>query len=326
MLKLFMRVTLFLALAACDRQGAGPRAQPKRVPVACTTQPQSTLVHVALARGFFAAEGLDVAPVILSHGRAALQEVLEGRCRFATVAETPVMFSALRGEDTRVIAQIEASTMNNAVVARRSAGIAGAGDLKGKRVAFTAGTTSEFFLDTLLTVLGLTRQDVVPVPCRPEDMVAALAERKVDAVCTWNYPLTLARRALGPDAVVIHDREVYTEFFTIASLRSFLEQDPETARSFLRALLRAEADVARDPEGAQAIVAKATGTPPDLVREVWSAFRYRVVLEQGLLIALEDETRWAMKNGLAPRGPMPDYRRVLQGDVLKAVAPPAARI
>lgn len=326
MLKLLLRVTLLLTLAACGRQGPGQKTQLKRVPVACTTQPQSTLVHVALARGFFAAEGLDVAPVILSHGRAALQEVLEGRCRFATVAETPIMFSALRGEDTRVIAQIEASAVNNAIVARRSAGIAVARDLKGKRVAYTQGTTSEFFLDTLLTVLGFTRRDVVPVPCRPDDMVAALEGRKVDAVCTWNYPLTLARRALGPDAVVIQDREVYTEFFTIAAPRSYLEQDPGAARAFLRALLRAEADVARDPEGAQAIVARATGTPPDLVREVWSAFRYRVVLEQGLLIALEDETRWAMKNGLVPRGPMPDYRRVLQGDILKAVAPSSTRL
>ena len=53
------------ALTACDRaplsavDTSGSSVLPK-VTVAFTTQPQSTLVHVALDKGYFLNEGLDV--------------------------------------------------------------------------------------------------------------------------------------------------------------------------------------------------------------------------------------------------------------------------
>jgi len=93
----------------------------------------------------------------------------------------------------------------------------------------------------------------------------------------------------------------------------------------LRALLRAERFVKEHPDEAQAIVARATGTAPDLVREVWNSFRYRVLLDQTLLITLEDETRWAMNNNLADRKAMPDYRDYIHLDSLRAVRPEAVR-
>ncbi|BDU76801.1 ABC transporter substrate-binding protein [Mesoterricola sediminis] len=326
MRKLTVLAALLPCLLGCGSRGLGPRTAAPRIQVACTVQPQSALVHVALARGYFAAEGLEVRPTLHGFGKAALQDMLEGRAQFATVAETPIMFSALKGDDLQVVAGVEASTLNNAIIARRSAGVAVPAALRGKRVAFTPGTTSEFFLDSILTTLGLTRRDLVAVPCRPEDMQDALVSRRVDAASCWNYPLAGIRRALGTDAFLIQDREIYTEIFTLVAPRSFINANPGVVRRFLRALLRAEKDVARDPAGAQAVVSRASGAPLELVKEVWGAFDHRLGLDQGLLVALEDETRWAMKNGLVPGGPMPDYRKLLYPDGLRAVAPTAVKL
>ena len=293
--------------------------------MAYTYQPENTLIHVALAQAYFLAEGLDASLLLYTYGKAALQAVLDNKADFATVAETPVMFNILKGEKIFVIASIASSSSNHAVVARTDASLARPGDLKGKRIGFTPGTTSDFFLDSLLTANGLTRQQIQPVPLPPEEMQAAITAGQVDAVSTWNYPLTQIKHQLGAAGIIFFDRLIYTETFTIAAQQAFVEKNPETVKRFLRALLRAENFVAQHPQEAQAIMAAATKTAPPLVAEVWPSFSYRVTLDRSLVITLEDEARWAIKNKLTTQTSIPDFASYLHKDSLRAVKPEAVK-
>ena len=322
---------LAATLAGCRKAAPGDPGRPgggplQRITVAHTTQPQCTLLHVAAAKGFFVEEGLDVRPLSHTYGKAALQSLLDRKADLATAAETPIMFSLLRGDKIVVVANVESTTMNNAIVARLDSGISGPRDLKGKRIGFTPGTTSDFFLASILTTVGLAREDVEAVGLKPEEMSDAIVGKRVDAVSTWNYPLTQIKRLLGPKGTVLYDRDIYTETYNVVSRREFVWEHPATVERFLRALIRAETFVAKHREEAQAVVALATKTDEDLVREVWDNLRYRVELDDTLLIALEDETRWAMKNGLTEKTAMPDYRRSIHVDSLLAIKPEAVRI
>jgi NitT/TauT family transport system substrate-binding protein len=327
----FLAICFAFALTACDKAPLpaadnGGSAVRQKITVAFTGQPQSTLVHIALAKGYFLNEGLDVQPLMHTFGKEALQSVLDGKADFATVAETPVMFSVLKGDRIFVIANIESSSMNNGVLARPGAGIARPGDVKGKRVGFTPGTTSDFFLDSFLTAQGLTRQEIASVPLKPDEMQDALLTGKVDAVSTWNYPLTQIRRQLGAQAVIFYDRQIYTETFNIAAMQDFVRQNPQTLKRFLRALIQAEDFVTKQPEQAQDIVTAAIKVDLALIKEVWNAFSYHVSLDQTLLITLEDETRWAMKNKLTDKTAMPNFAEYIHVDSLKAVKPEAVRL
>jgi len=314
------------ALMGCQKSSPQNTEPLQKITVAYTFQPQSTLVHVATAKGYFTDEGLVVQPLMHTYGKAALQSLLDRQADFATVAETPVMFSVLKGDRIFVIANIEASTMNNAIVARKDADISAPGDLKGKRIAYTPGTTSDFFLDSLLTANGFTRKEIQPVALKPEEMQDAIIAKKIDAASTWNYPLTQIAKQLGPDGTIIYDREIYTEIFNIAARQDFVQKNPETVKHFLRALIKAENFVAKNPDAAQTIVSAATKIDKSLIREVWNAFNYHVVLDQALLITLEDETRWAMKNKLTDQTVMPDYLSYIHLDSLKAVKPEAIKM
>ncbi|WP_371928789.1 ABC transporter substrate-binding protein [Methylomonas aurea] len=316
----------FAVLAACQKSTPQNPEPFRKITVAFTYQPESVLMHVAMAQDFFTAEGLEVQPQMYSFGKTALQAVVDGKADFATVAETPLMFSILRGEPVTAIANIVTSSSNHAIVARRDTGIAKLADLKGKRVGFTPGTTSEFFLDSILTASGLTRPEIEPVAIDPEDMQQSLERKRVDAVCTWNYPLIQIRRQLGADVAVFYDRDIYTETFNVAAQKAFIENNADTAERVLRALLKAEAFVADKPEAAQTIMARATRLELSLVKDVWADFNYELALDQTLLITLEDETRWAMKNRLADREVMPDYRLHIHTDSLAAVKPAAVSI
>lgn len=324
-------VLLFAAsLASCqisssDGSAADGSSLPQKITVAYTSQPQSTLVHIALAKGYFSEERLAVESLMHTYGKAALQSVLERKADFATVAETPIMFSVLKGEKIFVIANIEASNTNNAIVARKNAHIATPGDLKGKRVGFTPGTTSDFFLDSLLTANGLTRGEITPVALKPEAMQEALVSGQVDAVSTWNYQLALIRHHLGTQGIILYDRGIYTETFNIAVLQDYAQNNPETLKRFLRALIKAENFVSGNPDEAQAIISARTDIDRAVIREVWDAFNYSVVLDQSLQITLEDETRWAIKNKLTEQTAMPDYASYIHGASLQAVKPDALR-
>lgn len=328
MWKPVLSILLIAMLQACemrpphhDEQANGCAQQ--KITVAFTSQPQSTLVHVAMVKGYFAAQGLDVQPLLHTYGRAALQSVIEGKADLATVAETPVMFSILKGDKIFVIANIEASNANNEVVARRDAGISVAADLVGKRIGFTPGTTSDFFLDSLLTAHKLTRRQIRGVALKPEEMQHAIMAQEVDAVSTWNYPLTQIKQQLGANGSVFYDRQIYTETFNIAAMQDFVRQNPKTIACFLRAVIQAETYVAWNQEDAQTIVAVATKVDKGLVRAAWGAFNYQVVLHQTLLITLEDETRWAIRNKLTDKTVMPDYLSYIHLDSLRAVKPEA---
>ena len=324
-------LSLFVLLTGCqptapENVSQKPPALLKKITIAYTTQPQSTLLHAAVAKGFFADEGLDVQASIHPFGKAALQMVLENKADLAAAAETPFMFSVLKGEKLFVIANIEQTTTNNAIVARRDAGISEKGELAGKRIGFTPGTTGEFFLDSMLTVKGIARADIQSVPLKPDEMLDAILTKKVDAVSTWNYPLTLIKQQLGANGVMFFDKQIYTETFNMLAQQKFVNENPDTIKSFLRAMVKAEDFVAQHTDEAQAIHSKATSTDINLVRTVWGEFNYHINLDQTLLITLEDETRWAIKNKLTDQTVMPDYRNSIHFESLKAVKPDVVTI
>ena len=331
MWKLLLLLYCLLTLSGCEKPqvtagASGTTAARQKVSIALVNQPQSTLILVAVKKGYFSDEGLDVQVLPQSFGKAALQAMVEGKADFATTAETPIMFSILRGERIFVIANVETSTANDAVIARVDAGIAKPADLKGKRIGFLQGTTIDFFLDSFLTAQGLTRQDITPVPLKPDEMLDALLEKKADAVAAWNYPLTQIKRRLGAQAVTFYDRQIYTEHFNIAAMQDFVRKNPQSVTALLRGLVRAEAFVTSHANEAQDIVSEAIKVDKDLVKEVWDVMSYQVRLDQNLTITLEDETRWAMKNKLVDQAMMPNYLSYIYVDGLKAVKPGAVRM
>jgi ABC-type nitrate/sulfonate/bicarbonate transport system substrate-binding protein len=324
-------VVLACALAGCSESAFDGTAEPgsaalTRVRIAATGQPQSILVHVAADQGYFAAEGLAVQILLRSHGEAAMQALLDGQADFATVADIPIMLSILRGDKIAVVAMIESSNVNNAIVANQAAGITQASDLRGKRIGFTPGTTSDFFLDAILTTIDLTRRQIQPVALLPEEMLQAMSNRQVDAVSTWNYPLTLIKQQLGTNGVVFHDRQIYTETFNVVVQQDLISQQPQTVQRLLRALIRAEAFVAAHPDQAQDLMAAAAQIDKATVQSVWANFNYRVELDRSLPLVLEDETRWAVAQQLTDNPVMPDFARHIHVDSLRAVKPAAVRL
>lgn len=310
--------------AACSP--ARPVVAAEKATIAYSTAWNSTLVYVAFAKGFFAEAGLDATPQPYEFGKPALQALLDGKADFATAGDTPFAFAVMNGASVAVIAEIQTSNRNEGIIAARDRGIVGPRDLRGRRIGVTPGTTSDFFAHVFLLAQGVDPAEVRLLPMQPADMQASLAEGRVDAVSTWNPGLAQIQRAMGAKASVFFGENLYTETFCMVAGRDYARSHPEAVRRVLRALVKAEDFIRQKPEEARELVAAFLHADRSILDGIWDIFTFKVSLDQGLLVDLEDQTRWITKSGLASRASMPNYLDFIHLDGLLAVRPEAVRV
>lgn len=284
------------------------------------------LVHVAFAKGFFAEEGLDATPRPLAFGKLALDEVNAGKADLAAVADTPFVLSVMNGGKITIIGTVSTSDTNHVIYAKRDRGITRPGDLSGKTIGVTAGTSGDFFLYSFLLFHGIDENRIRRVAVNPDEMAEALDTGRVDAVSTWGGVWKRLRRKSGDDAVVFPGEALYVQAFCIAGTREYVDRNPGTVNKVLRALIKAETFVKRHPEEALHLAAEFTKRDRAVLEEMMDIFTYRVVLDQGLLVNLEDQTRWVIKKRLAARTDMPNYLGFIYDNALRSIDPAAVRI
>jgi len=326
---LMLAAALLLALLpGCERADDAPLApsgRPESLVIALTPYAGAAPAFVALAEGFFEREGLTVTVQRHPSGKAALDAVLEGKADLATVAELPVALAAVRGHPVTILATLSTQS-DHAIVGRTDLGVGSPESLKGRRIGVSAGTSGDFMLDVMLVRQRLARADVRVVDRKPQELAGALASGEVDAIATWEPYIDDARRQLGDRAAVFPSDGVYDSSFNLAALRRFALQRAETARRVLAALQRAEQLLARDPAACEPIVARSLGKAPGETRQLLARSRFALTLEQHLLVVLEDEGRWALKNRVATAAQAPNFLDAVYLDGLAAVRPRAVTI
>jgi len=221
----------------------------------------------------------------------------------ATNAETQALRQSLDHPDLRIVLTVAEGFYR--IVARRSAGINTLPDLRGKRIATIAVTSSGYYLHKMLGTVGMSIDDVTVVPLNPlSKMPTALANREIDAVTIWEPEIEHALTAIGADAVEFQQRGVYRELFNLNTTAANLANPAKRKAivAFVRALVRASAEVRERPQVAWPLVAQATGYDTALIEKVWHHEGYPGALVPDLLdVLVEEDVYMARERGRAPR-------------------------
>jgi len=306
----------FLTATASLVWGQGPVSI-----AAVATTPQPALLDIALERGFFRSEGLDVQRIVAPTGKHALDMMLAGEVDLAVAAETPIMAAIVGGRDVAVIAGIFKSDKSEMIIARKDAGIAKPADLKGKRVGLTMGTSQAFFFDIFLARHGIPRKAVTMVDMKPKEYTRAFQAEKLAAIVTSIPRAPGLKKQMGDRAVVFYGEGFYSETYNLVATRKFAAREAESLKKILKALYRAEKFALEKPAAAQDVVARTTGVDVELVRGFWPDLRLRLGLDQTLIANLEHQARWSIRNKLIKNVPLPDFTRWMAADYLRDVAP-----
>lgn len=294
--------------------------------IATTAYPGTCPILVGQEKGYFENEGLRVAIQLYTTGRAAMDATLQGKASLGTSADLPIMFAGLENLPVLVVGTISTIDTDHGIVARGDRGISAPENLKGKRIGVTLTTSGHFALDAFLNRYKLAPTDIVKVPLKPEDMTAAMAKGQIDAASTWEPHLDALRAQLGASAVSFSYEGVYESVYNLSGARNYVLSHPDTVKKVLRALVRAGRFCEESPVAAREITAQKIGADAAKLKDLWPIYRFRLTLDQSLLLALEDEARWAMKNKLTDRADMPNYLSQMYLDGLQTVTPAAITV
>jgi NitT/TauT family transport system substrate-binding protein len=298
-----------------------PSTPLEKITVAVSSTPHAALLHLAAAKGFFTAEGLDASITPVSHGKAAIDLLAQGKADLAAAAEVPFVISVLNGEPFAIAATVVSVSNEMAVVSRRDRAIAAPRDLLGKKIGVTFGTSGEYFLWAFLIRHKLPPELITLVDVPPGQMVQELARGSVDAVSAWQPIRFNAEAALGENAASFVEPDAYTVTHVVVARSEFLKTRRPAIEKLVRALLKAEAFNRSAPAQAMAVIAERLKIDARALQTNWHELDFRVDLLQSQLITLEDEARWAMARGYAPIGNVPNLLPSLYLDALNAVKP-----
>jgi NitT/TauT family transport system substrate-binding protein len=283
-------------------------------------------ILAAQQQGYFARHGIAAQVQPHTSGKAALQAALDGRAQLATVADIPIMFAVVEHTPVTVVATYFRAERDHGIVGRKDRGVTAPASLKGKRVGVTLSTSSHFVLNAFLNRQHLAAADVTMVNLKPEEFGAALLRGDVDAVSGWEPYLDAVLKQLGANGVMFDAEDLYEIPYNIAGGQEYVRSHPETIKKLLRALIEGNRYCAEQPQAAQAMTGAVLKSGSDKWRELWPTYRFAVSLDQALLVALEDQTRWAMANSLVAQGAVPNFLTALDYRPLKTVAPAAVTV
>jgi NitT/TauT family transport system substrate-binding protein len=301
--------------------GLSPRVGPQihKLTLALASTPHAALLHMAAAKGYFFEEGLDVTFVPVSHGKAALDQLAQGKVDLAAAAEVPFVISVLQGEPFAIAANMLSVSTEMALVARRDSGVAAPRDLVGKRIGATLGTSGEYFLWAFLIRHKLAPERITLVDLSPSQMAQALAQGEVDAVAAWQPVRLNAESALGTRGISFTEPDAYTVTHVVVGRQDFLKRETVAIEKLVRALLKAERFNRDEPQQALDLFASRMRLDPQVLQPTWRELGFRVDLRQSQLVTLEDEARWAIARGHAPRRGVPNFLAHVNIDALLAV-------
>jgi sulfonate transport system substrate-binding protein len=225
----------------------------------------------------------------------------EGVADVATHAETQALRYSVRHPNLRILLNVTEGLYR--IVARRSAGIAGVADLRGKRVATIAQTSSGYFLHRMLAREGLSFDDIVAVPITPlSGMTEALRRGEVDAVVIWEPESENSAQVLGDDLVEFHGDGVYRELFNLNTTAENLADREKRAKivAFVRAVMRATAELNAHDVRAKRLLIEVGGFSEEDVEDSWKHHRFNARLLPDLLDVLELEEQWLAARDARP--------------------------
>jgi len=204
------------AIAALSRQA---RAQTAVKEIRIGYQKNGVLViarQQATLEKHFAPQGIAVKWIEFSSGPPMLEAMNVGSVDYGAVGDSPPIFAQSAGAAI-VYAAGQPITNGQGILVPGNSPIRSIGDLKGKRVGFTKGSSAHNIVVQTLEKAGLTYADITPVYLTPPDAGPAFANGSIDAWAIWDPYFAIGETKQNGRVLVNASEITKTNSFYIAN-------------------------------------------------------------------------------------------------------------
>ncbi len=220
---------------------------------------------IADQQGFFEKHGLDVEVINFTWDADMSAAVASGRVQVIAAATNTLITVRNQNIDLQGFLVLDASYEADAVLAPDS--IKSIADIKGKKVAYEAGATSDLLINYALKANNMSLKDIHPVPMAASDAGLALIAGRVDVAVTYEPYISAALRQGQGFHVLYTSAERPGLISDLAvSDREYIEKNPETIKALILAWDDAVRFLNDNPEKGGKIIADAVHSPMDEYR------------------------------------------------------------
>ena len=233
-----------MALVTVLGSGTPARAGHEDGKVLLFSQPiaKADSIWMAIKKGYFKEQGLDVTVKWFSSGTTAMQtfqvgkEGKRGFGDFNTGGELPaVNFWQNMDEAFTLFAAVERDTEGYVGIAKSE--IKTGKDLKGKTIATRVGSTGSWFVSEYLKAHGLTEKDVTIKNMETHIMPSALDRGDIDAFFIWEPYGAQALKVSGSRVHRLTTAKGYMNgYLVIGTWKWYLKEHPGVAEKMLTAI------------------------------------------------------------------------------------------
>ena len=187
---------------------------------------------VALDKGFYAQEGLDVKVAgIFKAGPEMMSAFSAGALDVGYVGVAPAT-TAVANKTARVVVLAQANSEGSALVIRKDSRIKAVSELKGKTIAVPGhATVQDFLIHKLLAKTNFLAGQTHIMVIKPPEMIGALRNRDIDGFIAWE-PFPAKAVTMGVGQILITSRDIWKDHpcCVLAVDSRFLESRAEEAK------------------------------------------------------------------------------------------------
>jgi len=230
---------------------------------------QQGLLEKRLAQG-----GIKLTWVEFQSGPPMLEALNSGSIDIGQTGDTPPIYAQAAGSHLVYLAAAPDAGKRSGILVRADAGITKIADLKGKKVAFTRGSSAHNVIVRLLATANLTYADITPVNLQPADAAAAFRNGSIDAWAIWDPFFALGQRF--PNAKTLSDAQKAQSNRFFLGNSDYAAANPDVVSAFVEELDRASKWATAHPAELAAVFSSITGVDPDVEKIVAARDVYSV--------------------------------------------------
>jgi len=214
-------------------------------------------LFLAREKGFLKEEKVDVELINMEDPKEGFFAMSAGRLDGVVSTIDTMLLYLKTGKEFQYVLALDDSAGGDAIVARKE--IKSVRDLKGKKVAFSEGSVSQFFLNVLLRESGLSQKDIDAVNMKPGDAGAAFVAEKVDAAVTWEPWVTKSKNTAFGQVLVDSSKTPGLITDVLIFRRDVIEKRGKEIQGVVNAWNKAVAYWEKNPAESNEIMAKGLG-------------------------------------------------------------------
>lgn len=159
-------------------------------------------------------------------GPSLLEALNAGSIDFGRTGNTPPIFSQAAGSQLTYVAAGFSKYEGSGILVKNDSTITSISDLKGKKIAFSKGSSSHYLLVKALESVGLSLNDIEPAYLTPGNARIAFEQDQVDAWVVWD-PYTSSTEVNADAKLLVNGEGLTTDRDFFVSTENFATNQEE---------------------------------------------------------------------------------------------------